>query len=230
MRLLELTLIRVGNDEYVRLNRSFGLTTLKDRHATVRGASVRFRFRGKSGRHHEVGIRDRRLATVVRNCQELPGQELFQYRDADGQPQDITSDDVNAYLRDAAGADVTTRDFRTWAGTVLAYRALSALDPGPDGRAARRNVVEAVRITAGRLGNTPAVARQSYVHPAVLEAYLDGSIPNALLEAAGDAAELPAIADPTEEAAVIELLRQRLDLDARRSKSRGARTRRRRTA
>ncbi len=223
VRLLELTLIRVGNDEYARLNRSFGLTTLKDRHATVRGTSVRFRFRGKSGRDHEVGIRERRLATVVRNCQDLPGQELFQFRDGDGQPQDVTSDDVNAYLREAAGADVTTRDFRTWAGTVLAYRALSMLGPGLDGGAARKNVVEAVRVTAGRLGNTPAVARQSYVHPAVLEAYLDGAIPNALLEAAGEAPEPPATADPTEEAAVVELLRQRLDLDARRVRARKAR-------
>lgn len=176
VRLLELTLIRVGNDEYARLNRSFGLTTLKNRHVTVRGTSIRFRFRGKSGRHHEVDIRDRRLAGLVRRCQELPGQELFQYLDSEGQPQDVTSDHVNAYLQHAAGADVTTRDFRIWAGTVLAYRALCALEPATDPPSARRNVVEAIRISAGELGNTAAVARRSYVHPAVLEAYLDGAL------------------------------------------------------
>ena len=127
VRLLELTLIRVGNEEYRKLNRSFGLTTLRDRHATVRGSSIRFRFKGKSGRDHEVGLRDRRLATVVRRCQDLPGQELFQYVGEDGEPVDIASDDVNDYLR-AIAPDVTAKDFRTWAGTVLAYRALRALD------------------------------------------------------------------------------------------------------
>lgn len=217
VRLLELTLIRVGNDEYARLNRSFGLTTLKVRHAQVNGTSIRFRFRGKSGRKHEVGLRDRRLAAVVKRCQELPGQELFQYVGDDGEPRDVTSDDVNVYLRDASGADVTAKDFRTWAGTVLAYRALRALDPGPDARATKRNVVEAVRITADRLGNTPAVARRSYVHPAVLEAYLDGSIGGALLEAAEEGSRPPSATDASEEDDVVELLRQRLELDARRA-------------
>ncbi len=179
VRLLELSLIRVGNDEYARLNRSFGLTTLRNRHAHVRGATVRFRFRGKSGRQHEVSLQDRRLATIVRRCQELPGQELFQYLDEAGQPHDVTSDDVNAYLRDAAGADVTASDFRTWAGTVLAYRALTALDPAADPRAARSNVVEAIRVTAAGLGNTETVARNSYVHPGVVKAYLDTSAPDA---------------------------------------------------
>ena len=135
VRLLETTLIRVGNDEYARLNRSFGLTTLKARHARVTGTAVRFRFRGKSGRQHEVGLRDRRLARVIRRCQDLPGQELFQYVDDDGEPHDVASDDVNAYLREISGADITAKDFRTWAGTVLAYRALRALAPGDDDRA-----------------------------------------------------------------------------------------------
>ena len=184
VRLLELTLIRVGNDEYARLNRSFGLTTLEGRHASVRGTSIRFRFRGKSGQRHEVGLRDRRLATIIRRCQDLPGQDLFQYVDDEGVARDVTSDDVNDYLREISGTDVTAKDFRTWAGTVLAYRALRALAPVDDERAAKRNVVEAVRLTAGRLGNTPAVARNSYVHPAILEAYLDGAIGGALLEAA----------------------------------------------
>ncbi|MBA2300106.1 MAG: DNA topoisomerase IB, partial [Chloroflexi bacterium] len=150
VRLLELTLIRVGNDEYVRLNRSFGLTTLRDRHARIEGSAVRFRFRGKSGLSHEVGLQDRRLAQLVRRCQELPGQELFQFVDEDGTVRDLASDDVNAYLREASGGDFTAKDFRTWAGTVLAYRALRALQPGTGEVAAKRNVVEAIRQTADR--------------------------------------------------------------------------------
>ena len=217
VRLLETTLIRVGNDEYARLNRSFGLTTLRTRHATVTGTRIHFRFRGKSGRQHEVGLRDRRLASVVRRCQELPGQELFQYVGADGEPHDVASDDVNAYLREISDADVTAKDFRTWAGTVLAYRALRALDAGDDDRTARRNVVEAVRFTSDRLGNTPAVARRSYVHPAVLEAYLEGSLGSALLEAAEEQADPPTTADPGEEAEVVALLRNRLAADRRRA-------------
>jgi DNA topoisomerase-1 len=228
VRLLELTLIRVGNDEYARLNRSFGLTTLRDRHARIDGSSVRFRFRGKSGRSHEVGLRDRRLAAVVRRCQELPGQELFQYVDEEGEVRDVASEDVNAYLREASGGDFTAKDFRTWAGTVLAYRALRALQPVTGERAAQRNVVEAIRQTADRLGNTPAVARGSYVHPAVLEAYLAGSIRGALVEAAEEQSTPPTAATPAEEAAVRALLRQRLEDDA--SRSTGGRQARRRPA
>lgn len=215
VRLLETTLIRVGNDEYARLNRSFGLTTLRNRHAVVTGTRIRFRFRGKSGRQHEVGLRDRRLANVIRRCQDLPGQELFQYVGEDGEPHDVASDDVNAYLREISGADVTAKDFRTWAGTVLAYRALRALAPGTDDRSARRNVVEAVRFTSDRLGNTPAVARKSYVHPAILEAYLEGSIGGALLEAAEEQVEPPSAPNPREEAEVVALLRKRLRTDSR---------------
>jgi DNA topoisomerase-1 len=218
VRLLELTLIRVGNDEYARLNRSFGLTTLKDRHAIIQGSTVRFRFRGKSGREHDVDIRDRRLAGIVRRCRELPGQELFQYLDDEGRPQDVTSDDVNAYLRDAAGADVTARDFRIWAGTVLAYRALCASGVAGDERSARRAVVEAVRISADALGNTAAVARRSYVHPAVLEAYLDGAIePQGRQASATTDRPTPSNADRFAEAAVLRLLRRPLARDARRS-------------
>ncbi len=220
VRLLELTLIRVGNDEYARLNRSFGLTTLRDRHASIDGAAVRFRFRGKSGLTHEVGLRDRRLAAVVRRCQELPGQDLFQFLDDDGEVRDVASDDVNAYLRDASGGDFTAKDFRTWAGTVLAYRALRALQPGEGERGAKRNVVEAIRRTADRLGNTPAVARGSYVHPAILDAYLDGSIPGALVEVAEEQSTPPSSATPNEEKAVRALLRQRLEEDAARSSNR----------
>jgi DNA topoisomerase-1 len=224
VRLLELTLIRVGNDEYARLNRSFGLTTLRGRHASVEGTEIHFRFRGKAGQTHDVDLRDRRLAAVVRRCQELPGQELFQYVDETGETRDIASEDVNDYLREASGGDFTAKDFRTWAGTVLAYRALRALQPGDDERDARRNVVEAIRQTAGALRNTPAVARRSYVHPAVLEAYMDGGIAGALVEAAEEQVAPPAEATPEEEAEVMALLRQRLDADAGRVKARRARS------
>ena len=215
VRLLELTLIRVGNDEYARLNRSFGLTTLRDRHASVRGSSVRFRFKGKSGRLHEVGLRDRRLAGIVRRCQDLPGQELFQYVGQDGEPVDIASDDVNDYLR-AIVPDVTAKDFRTWAGTVLAYRALRALDPPDSDREATKNVVAAIRETADLLGNTPAVCRKAYVHPVVVESYLDGRLRGALIQAVEEEGTSPMETTPDEEQAVISLLRRRIRDDAER--------------
>jgi DNA topoisomerase-1 len=216
VRLLELTLIRVGNDEYARLNRSFGLTTFRDRHATVHGTAIRFRFRGKSGVTHEVGLRDRRLATIVRRCQDLPGQELFQYVGDDGEPVDVASDDVNDYLRSIPGAGgVTAKDFRTWAGTVLAYRALRALDEPETTTEAKRNVVSAIRDTADRLGNTSAVCRASYVHPVVVEAYLDPRIRGALLGAAEAVGSRQAIT-PKEERAVVRLLERRLARDAAR--------------
>jgi DNA topoisomerase I len=221
VRLLELTLIRVGNDEYARLNRSFGLTTLRDRHASVRGTSIRFRFRGKSGRDHEVGLCDGRLATVVSRCRDLPGQELFQYVGDDREPVDVASDDVNDYLRSIA-PDITAKDFRTWAGTVLAYRALRALDePATDGDA-RRNVVAAIRDTADQLGNTSAVCRRSYVHPVVVEAYLDPRLRGALLGAAEAAAGSPGAITRREELAVVRLLERRLARDAARSRPSGA--------
>jgi DNA topoisomerase-1 len=220
VRLLELTLIRVGNDEYARLNRSFGLTTMRGRHVRIGRSSIRFRFRGKSGRQHEVGLRDRRLARLVRRCQELPGQELFGYVDEEGDTRDVTSEDVNAYLREASGLDITAKDFRTWAGTVLAYRALRALQPADSPTAAKRNVVEAIREIAGRLGNTAAVARKSYVHPAVLEAYMDGDLGGALVEAAEEQTTPPPEPSAEEQAAVVKLLRQRLS-DERRAAGRG---------
>ena len=215
VRLLELTLIRVGNDEYARLNRSFGLTTLRNRHANVRGSSIRFQFRGKSGQQHEVSLRDRRLAAVVRRCRDLPGQELFQFVDEDGEIVDVRSDDVNDYLRDIA-PDITAKDFRTWAGTVLAYRALRALDTPTSDAEGRKNVLTAIRETAGRLGNTPAVCRQAYVHPIVVEAYLDGRIGGALVRASEDSDEPPPGTTRAEERAVIGLLQQRLRDDAAR--------------
>jgi DNA topoisomerase-1 len=223
VRLLELTLIRVGNDEYAKLNRSFGLTTIRDRHASVRGTSVRFRFRGKSGRDHEVGLRDRRLAAVVRRCQDLPGQELFQYIGNDGEPIDIASDDVNDYLREIAPG-ITAKDFRTWAGTVLAYRALRALDAPDTAGEAKRNVVAAMQDTADRLGNTAAICRQSYVHPVIVEAYLDPRLRGALLGAAEAAGSAPTGITRKEERAVVRLLERRLARDASRSRSRARAT------
>jgi DNA topoisomerase-1 len=215
VRLLELTLIRVGNDEYARLNRSFGLTTLRNRHAAVSGSSIRFRFRGKSGQAHEVSLRDRRLAAVVRRCRDLPGQELFQYIDDEGEIVDIRSDDVNDYLREIAPG-ITAKDFRTWAGTVLAYRALRALGAPTTDAEGRRNVLSAIRQTADRLGNTPAVCRQAYVHPIVVEAYLDGRLSRALVRAAEDSDDPPTGTTPAEERAVIALLQRRLRDDAAR--------------
>jgi DNA topoisomerase I len=176
VRLLEETLIRVGNDEYARANRSFGLTTLRDGHVAVHGSRIRFRFRGKSGIQHEVDIDDRRLARIVRQLDELPGQLLFQYVDDDGAPHPVGSDDVNAYLRDLAGDDVTAKDFRTWAGTVLAARALAKLGPPESETEAKRNVVVAIDEVARRLRNTRAICRKCYVHPAIVEAYSDGSL------------------------------------------------------
>lgn len=180
VRLMEMTLIRVGNDEYARQNGSFGLTTLRDRHARVEGSTVRLRFRGKSGKEVEAEVTDRRVARIVKQLQELPGQELFTYRDENGRPRSVSSQDVNAYLRETAGGDYTAKDFRTWAGTVFAAAALRALHGFESEAEARRNVVQAIDRVARRLGNTRAVARRSYVHPAVVDAYLDGSLIRAL--------------------------------------------------
>jgi DNA topoisomerase-1 len=174
LRLLETTLIRVGNEEYVRANKSFGLTTLRTRHVDVAGSEVRFDFRGKGGKTHTVGVRDPRVARIVRRLQDLPGQELFQYVDEDGTRRTIGSADVNTYLHEIAGEDFTAKDFRTWAGTVLAALALAEVRMFATAREARRNVVRAIERVATRLGNTPAICRKSYVHPVVLEAYLDG--------------------------------------------------------
>jgi DNA topoisomerase-1 len=174
--LLEMTRLRVGNPEYARLNRSFGLSTLRNRHAQVSGATVRFRFQGKGGRVEERELVDRRLAAIVRRCQELPGQDLFQYLDDDGETRAVRSDDVNAYLREAAGSDdVSAKDFRTWTATVLAFRALREVTAEANGvRPGRRRtnpIVEALRLTADSLGDTVAVTRSAYVHPGVLEAF-----------------------------------------------------------
>jgi DNA topoisomerase-1 len=208
VRLLETTLIRVGNAEYAKDNDSFGLTTLREKHVEVDGARVRFRFRGKSGKDHDVDVRDRRVARVIEELQELPGQELFIYLDEDGEVRRVDSDDVNAYLREIAGKDFTAKDFRTWAGTVLAAHSLAAIEPVENIRHARRNITAAVERVAARLGNTPAICRKCYIHPAIVESYIDGDLARAL----GTRADPEPAADdlPAEEARLLRFLERRI--------------------
>jgi DNA topoisomerase-1 len=189
VHLLDTTLIRVGGSEYARHNHSFGLTTLENRHVAISEGALRFEFKGKSGRLWQLKIRDRRVARIVKSCQELPGQHLFQYLDEDGKRQSIESADVNTYLREISGSDITAKDFRTFAGTVLAATALSAFPEVQSATEAKANVRAAIDAVAERLGNTPAICRKCYVHPEVLAAYLDGELalpsrkPSAGLEA-----------------------------------------------
>src|SRR2546430_5648196 len=180
VQLLERTFIRIGNEEYARDNKSFGLTTMKDRHVDVKGSKLKFRFRGKSGRDHEVDVTDRRIARIVSKLQDLPGQELFQYVDDEGEVRDITSQDVNDYLREICGENFTAKDFRTWAGTVLTAIALKTQEKFETKKQAKANVTTAIRAVAAILGNTPLVCRKCYVHPAILENYLDGNSIEAL--------------------------------------------------
>jgi DNA topoisomerase-1 len=182
VHLLQTTFMRVGNDEYAKQNQSFGLTTLRHRHVRVDGSDVLFRFRGKSGVQHDIKLHDPYVARIIRKMRELPGQELFQYVDDDGQRHCIDSGDVNAYLREAAGEDFSAKDFRTWAGTVLATLALQAFERVDSQAQAKQNVVRAIENVARRLGNTPSICRKCYVHPAVIESYLDGSFAERLEE------------------------------------------------
>ena len=209
VRLLETTLIRVGNDEYASKNNSFGLTTLRDRHANINGSSVRFRFRGKSGVQHDIDFQDPRVARVIKKSQELPGEELLQYVDADGQVRDIGSSDVNDYLREITGQDFTAKDFRTWAGTVLAARALQEFQQVDSQAQAKKNIVQAIESVAMKLGNTRAVCRKCYIHPAVLDSYMDGSL---LKHLGGEVSKMikPLHHLRPEEAAVLVLLQRRI--------------------
>jgi DNA topoisomerase-1 len=175
VRLLERTFMRIGNEEYARENKSFGLTTIRNRHVSVKGAHLRFRFRGKSGRQHEVNLTDRRIAKIILKCQDLPGQDLFQYLTDNGDVQNVTSQDVNDYLREISGDNFTAKEFRTWAGTVLAAIALSMQGTSQTKKQAMARVKTAVCAVAQLLGNTPAICRKCYVHPAVVEAYLAGT-------------------------------------------------------
>ena len=210
VRLLEITLIRVGNEEYARKNGSFGLTTMRTRHVDVSGSTLVFHFRGKSGKDHEVSVRDRRLARIVARCHDLPGHVLFQYVDDEGKRKNVESSDVNIYIREAAGADFTAKDFRTWAGTVLAAQALNELASFDSEASAKRNLVAAVKDVAARLGNTVSVCRKCYVHPQVFDAYLDGELARTF-KARPEATfgeELNALSSA--ETAVLVLLRERL--------------------
>jgi DNA topoisomerase-1 len=172
VRLLETTLIRIGNDEYARTNGSFGLTTLRNQHVEVHGSRIRFRFRGKSGKLHEIDVADPRLARLVKRCQELPGQELFQYLDEQGQPHAVDSADVNDYLREITGEDFTAKDFRTWAATLLAAEALRSEHSPTSAAAAQRAIAQMVKSVASRLGNTATICRKCYIHPAVIDDFL----------------------------------------------------------
>lgn len=209
--LLEKTLIRVGNDEYARNNGSYGLTTLRDEHVAVDGSTIRFRFKGKSGKEWNLRVSDRRIARVVRACADIEGQELFKYIDEAGQVRDVTSGDVNAYLRDITGDDFTAKDFRTWTGTVLAAMALREYRDVDSQAQAKKNVVAAIETVSARLGNTPSVCRKAYIHPEVINAYFDGDlvdqIEDEIDQSLGDGRLRP------EEMCVLELLKRRLAFD-----------------
>ena len=214
VRLLEMTLIRIGNEEYARSNQSYGLTTMRNRHLKVKGSKLEFAFKGKSGKRFKIDLQDRRLARIVKKCQDLPGQDLFEYIDDEGGLHRIGSSDVNASLREVSGEDITAKDFRTWYATVLAAMALEEIESVDSEAASKRNIVRAIEHVAERLGNTPAVCRKSYVHPAILEAYQHGSLPpivreRAKQELARELAELP-----PEETAVLAFLKKRLESEA----------------
>ena len=208
--LLEATMMRVGNEEYARTNKSFGITTLRNRHVKVDGSDVEFRFRGKSGVYHKIHVHDRRLARIIRSSRDLPGQELFQYVDEDGETHSIDSSDVNDYLRAITGEDYTAKDFRTWSGTVLAAMALQEFEKFDSETQAKKNIVRAIESVAEKLGNTPSVCRKCYVHPAVLDAYLEGSVLEALRERTEQQLTEDLHTLQPEEAAVLAMLQQRL--------------------
>ncbi|HEY4281722.1 MAG TPA: DNA topoisomerase IB, partial [Chthoniobacterales bacterium] len=211
---LERTFIRVGNEEYARDNKSFGLTTMQDRHVEVKGSKMQFRFRGKSGIQHEVDVTDRHIAKIVSKMQDLPGQELFQFVDDDGEVRDITSQDVNDYLREITNEDFTAKDFRTWAGTVMAAIALQAVGGFETKKQAKANIKNAIGAVSKMLGNTPAICRKCYIHPAVLETYLSGNAIEGLKQRAKDTLADEAIDLREGETAILKFLQERLEKKA----------------
>lgn len=212
VQLLERTFIRIGNEEYARENKSFGLTTMRNRHVEVKGSQLRFHFRGKSGIEHEIDVEDRRVARIVRKLQDLPGQELFQYLDEEGAVEEISSQDVNDYLREITGQDFTAKDFRTWAGTVLAAMALNAQEAFTTNKQAKVNIKDAISAVSKILGNTPTICRKCYVHPAILETYLGGDIIEGLKNRT-EAALAEQLDDLRgDEIAVLTFLRQKLEM------------------
>jgi DNA topoisomerase-1 len=212
VHLLEATLIRVGSDEYARTNKSYGLTTLKNRHVEVQGSALRFNFKGKSGKVWKLDVRDRRIAKVIRACQELPGQELFEYTDENGENRDVTSSDVNDYLREISGEDITAKDFRTWQGTVLAAMALQEFQKFDSKADAKRNIRDAIQKVAARLGNTPTICRRCYIHPEIIATYVEGSLLLELKDRVEKELRDDLAALRPEEAAVLTLLQRRLSL------------------
>ncbi|HEX4630739.1 MAG TPA: DNA topoisomerase IB [Chthoniobacterales bacterium] len=214
VQLLERTFIRVGNEEYAKENKSFGLTTLRNRHVDVTATKLKFSFRGKSGKDHEVDVTDRRLAKIIRQLQDLPGQEVFQYLNENEERRKVTSEDVNEYLREITGEEFTAKDFRTWAGTVLAAMALNAQEAFENKSQAKKNVKDAISAVAKILGNTPAVCRKCYVHPAVLETYLDGAMIEGLKQKTEETLERKLGDLRSEEAAVMSFLQARLNKKA----------------
>ncbi len=220
VRLLETALVRVGNEQYVKENESFGLTTMRNRHVKIEGATLMFRYRGKSGQDRAIEMTDRRLARIVRQCQELPGYHLFEYRDAAGKIRCVDSGDVNRYIRQVAGDDFSAKDFRTWAGTLLAVRELSAAGPAASATAAKKAILQAVRNVSSNLGNRPAVSRKYYVHPAILEAYSDGSLFSTLEAGAGQNEAYAGLGLTAEEYAVMVIVaryQERLALELRKT-------------
>lgn len=212
--LLQATMMRIGNEEYARQNKSFGLTTLRDRHVRIDGKEVEFRFRGKSGVQHSIKVDDPRLAKIIRRARDLPGQELFQYIDDQGEQRSIDSADVNEYLRSITGEDYTAKDFRTWSGTLLAAMALQEYEKFDSAAQAKKNIVRAIESVAERLGNTPSICRKCYVHPAVIESYLDGTMLQALRERTREELQNELHQLSPEEAAVVALLQERLQAKA----------------
>ncbi len=214
VQLLERTFIRVGNEEYARDNNSFGLTTMRGRHVDVKGSKMTFTFRGKSGVMHEVPVKDRRIARIVSKLQDLPGQELFQYIGDDEKRYDVTSQDVNEYLQEITGEEFTAKDFRTWAGTVLAAIALNHLGPSQTEKEAKANIKNAVTAVSKLLGNTPAICRKCYVHPAIFETYLSGDSIEGLKQKTAEALEADEIDLEAGEKAILKFLKDRLTAKA----------------
>lgn len=210
VHLLGRTFIRIGNEEYARENQSFGLTTMRNRHVDVKGANLRFTFRGKSGVKHAIDVNDRRLANILRKLQDLPGQDIFQYEDETGEVRNVTSQDVNDYLREVTGEEFTAKDFRTWAGTVLTAMALNAQGPAENETQGKKNIKDAIAAVSKILGNTPAICRKCYVHPVVLETYLDGDMIEGLKQKTEEALSENLDDLRAEEAAVMSFLQARL--------------------
>lgn len=210
VQLLEKTAIRVGNEEYARQNKSYGLTTMRNKHVAVEGTKLHFEFKGKSGVQHHIDLQDRKIARILAKLQDLPGQELFQYVDGAGTRHSIGSSDVNQYLHEISGQDFTAKDFRTWTGTILASLALQELQAFDSETAAKKNVLAAIKSVSQRLGNTPSVCRKCYVHPAVLESYLDGTMLESLKQQAEQEMQQDGAKLQPEEAAVLGLLQARL--------------------